>query len=60
MDELRFVIDRFEGNYAVIESIDRKVYNIPKEILGGFKEGDSIIITKEKNINDKLDSMFVD
>lgn len=37
-----FVIDRFEGQWAVIE-YDRKTFNIPKDMLpNNAKEGDII------------------
>jgi len=44
-----FVLDRFEGNIAVIER-DREVFNIPRDLLPeGVKEGDCL------NIEIKID-----
>ncbi len=39
------IIDRFEGEYALIE-MNRKIFHIPKSLLPkGAKEGDVINIT---------------
>lgn len=39
---MTFIIDRFEGEFAVVEA-QGKVYNIPKALLPeGAKEGDVI------------------
>ncbi len=60
------VIDRFEGNYAVVEH-NNKTYKLPKEILpNNVKEGDiiKIIVDKEttkgrkENIQDLADDLF--
>lgn len=40
-----FVVDRFEGEWAVVENENRRTFNIPKSILPiGIKEGDVINI----------------
>lgn len=54
---MRVVIDRFENNYAVVETEDKKFYNIDKNLLVNAKEGDVIDIfinteeTKKRNIS---------
>ncbi len=63
-------IDRFEGEYALIE-MDRRIFHIPKVLLPkGAKEGDviQIQITIDKEATEKLkestekmaDSLFKD
>jgi len=43
-----FIIDRLEENWAVIETGERKTFNLPREILPAeAKEGDVINITVE-------------
>ncbi|WP_338826310.1 hypothetical protein MTBGP_11180 [Moorella thermoacetica] len=45
-----FIIDRFEGQWAVIETDDRKTFNLPRSILPcDAKEGD--VVTLIANIN---------
>ena len=49
------VIDRFEGEYALIE-MNRRIFHIPKMLIPkGAKEGDviSIHITIDKDATDK-------
>lgn len=49
------VIDRFEGEYALIE-MNRRIFHIPKILIPkGAKEGDviSIQITIDKDATDK-------
>ncbi|KJS03720.1 MAG: hypothetical protein VR68_01115 [Peptococcaceae bacterium BRH_c4a] len=64
------IIDRFEGEYALIE-MNRRVFHIPKLLLPkGAKEGDviQIQITVDKEATEKLkestekmaDSLFKD
>jgi len=41
-----FIIDRFEGSWAVIETDDGKTFNLPRSILPcDAKEGDVITLT---------------
>lgn len=65
-----FIIDRFEGDWAVIE-FGRKTFNLPKIILPkGAKEGDVIDIevtidrkttaSRKESINKLADSLFDD
>lgn len=44
---MKAVIDRFEGNFAVIELEDGGFSNLPKELVPGAKEGDIVTITTE-------------
>lgn len=41
---MQVIIDRFEGQYAVVELPDRTMVNIPKILLSDAKEGDVISI----------------
>lgn len=40
-----YIIDRFEGDYAVIESGDRQIFNLPRILMPTAKEGDVISIS---------------
>ena len=64
-----FIIDRFEGSWAVIETEDRHAFNLPSFVLPpGIKEGDVISIqvgidlvaTRERSEKSKrmLDNLF--
>lgn len=40
-----FIIDRFEGDWAIIETENRHTFNLPRFVLPhGIKEGDVISI----------------
>jgi len=65
-----FIIDRFEGEWAVIE-FGRKTFNLPKFLLpADAKEGDVIDIevtidekttaSRKESINKLADSLFED
>ncbi len=63
------VIDRFEGEFAVIELEDKSLVNVPIKILPpDAKEGDIISITinkeatnkAEKEMTTRLKNLFVD
>jgi hypothetical protein len=41
---MKVIIDRFEGDYAVVELPDRTMANLPKTVLPGGKEGDTVEI----------------
>ena len=41
---MKIIIDRFEGEYAVVEMEDRTMVNLPRVLLPGAKEGDIIRI----------------
>lgn len=71
---MKIVIDRFEGNYAVCETEEKKFVDIPKsDIPKGAKEGDILtktdkgyniekVETEEKReaIKNRMNSLFVD
>jgi len=46
---MRITIDRFEGNYAVVELPDKSTWSVPKELFPGAVEGDSFVISKGEN-----------
>lgn len=66
---MNWIIDRFEGDFALVEIDDDSIIKLPKKALPkGAKEGDviSIKINKEEtknrkeNIGKLMDSLFVD
>lgn len=47
---MKVIIDRFEGNYAIVELPDRSTANIPKQLVPeGAKEGDVLSIEIDKD-----------
>lgn len=49
---LNGVIDRFEGEYAVVELEDRSILNLPKvEVPKEAKEGDALLIRLDISID---------
>ncbi len=51
---MKFIIDRFEEDIAVIETKDKEMINIPRKILPiGAKEGDIIGTTILEDENGK-------
>lgn len=53
------IIDRFEGNTAVIEIENGKTYNMDKELLPDAKEGSKITITvEEPKVDEDTYSIF--
>lgn len=47
---MRFVIDRFEGENVVIESLEGQMIDIPNTIVpNGAREGDVLIISIDKD-----------
>ena len=66
---MRFIIDRFEGDFAIVELKNRESVDIPRVVLPiEAKEGDSIIVSidevetesRKKRIQDKFNSLFDD
>lgn len=50
---MKFIIDRFESDYAVVELENKKIINVPKDILPeGAYEGSviSVIINEDETI----------
>jgi len=63
---MKWTIDRFEGEYAVMEC-NNNHFNIPKNILPeGIKEGDIINVSvdraetsdKKENLQNRLNKLF--
>ena len=42
---VKVIIDRFEGEYAVVEMPDRSMVDVPRVLFGGAKVGDVVNIT---------------
>lgn len=65
---MKVVIDRFEGEYAVVEIEIGKTVNIPKVLVPNAKEGDIVNIEVDKNettkrkkhINKLMNKVFED
>ena len=66
---MKFTIDRFEGEYAVVELEDMEMIDIPVKILPlGAKEGDIIDTSidydktkaRKKRIEDKFNSLIME
>lgn len=63
---MKVIIDRFEGEFAVVEIEKGKFSTIPKELLEGAKEGDIIDISicheetkeKEEKVKSLLEELF--
>ena len=43
------IIDRFEGEFAIVEAEDGSMYDIPKKILADACEGDALKIEVDKS-----------
>ena len=65
---MKIIIDRFEGDSAVVELPSKVIINIPRILLPNAKEGDviSIEIDKEetknrkKRVNNLMNDLFKD
>lgn len=65
---MELIIDRFEGDYAVLEIEIGKTVSIPRILIPNAKEGDVINISvnkaktkeRENNINKLVDELFED
>jgi len=66
---MKYTIDRFEGDFAVVELLDGKFVNIPRSAIPKeAKEGDVIQVNIDKNetdkrrssIEEKMSKLFVD
>jgi len=50
------IIDRFEGEWAIIEMENRHTFNLPRSVLPpGFKEGDVITIQVDVDLETTKD-----
>lgn len=51
---MRVIIDRFEGDYAVVELEDRSTANLPRSLVPpGAKEGDVLVIEIDRNATEE-------
>jgi hypothetical protein len=62
---MKVILDRFEGDYAIVELPDRTMVNMPKILLPKeAKEGDVVeirILTEEtKEINEQVNKLAKD
>ncbi|WKV08157.1 DUF3006 domain-containing protein [Thermoanaerobacterium sp. CMT5567-10] len=61
---MKVIIDRFEGDFAVVEMPNRKMVNLPKVLVPDAHEGDVIDISidkkETKNRSDKISRMMED
>lgn len=65
---MKVIIDRFEGDYAVVEINKGKFVNLPKELIPDAKEGDVIVITidqdetkkRKEHVKDLMNQLFED
>lgn len=66
---MKYTIDRFEGNFAVVELEDKKFVNIPREAVPPeAKEGDIILTVvdnkgtaeQKQKIEELMKTMFID
>ncbi len=65
---MKVIIDRFEGEYAVVELSIGKFVNMPKELVPNAHEGDVINISidfeetkkRKKNITKLMNDLFED
>ena len=62
------IIDRFEGDYAVVEIAVGHFAHLPKELVPEAKEGDVVRITilkdetekRKKRISNLVNNLFID
>lgn len=65
---MQVIIDRIEGEFAVVELDDGSVLDVPKRLFNDAKEGDIIDISinrqltneRNKEIESLMDDLFVD
>ena len=63
---MKVIIDRFEGNYAIVELESGEIIDFPKILVPNAKEGDIIDIfickeetkRREDDINNLMDELF--
>lgn len=54
----KYIIDRFEGDFAVLEKEDGGTVDVKKELLEGACEGDVVIFEKGKYIIDAKETQM--
>lgn len=65
---MEVIVDRFEGEYAIVEVSVGQFVQMPKVLVNGAKEGDVIKITVDKeasqkrkeNIQNLMNNLFED
>lgn len=61
---MQVIVDRFEGNFAVVELPDKTMINVDRRLLPGAKEGDvveiKILQEKTKQRRDAIDKLAKD
>lgn len=65
---MKVIIDRFEGDYAVVEIDKGNFVNLPKELVPNAKEGDIVIIRvdheetnkRKEHVKDLMNQLFED
>lgn len=66
---MKYTIDRFEGNFAVVELEDKKFVNVPREAVPAeAKEGDIILTVvdnkgtaeQKHKIEEMMKTMWID
>ena len=50
---MKVVLDRFEGDYGIVELPDKSFVEIPKVLISNAKEGDIITIDIDNEESDK-------
>ena len=63
---MEVIVDRIEGDYAVVEVDKGKMCNLPIEVVPNVKEGDVVTITinkdkteeRKKTIEELMNSVF--
>ena len=54
----KYILDRFEGAFAVLEKDDKTTINIEKSLLDHAKEGDVIIFDANSYVVDEAETML--
>ena len=65
---MKVIIDRFEGDYVVVEIDKGNFVNLPKELVPNAKEGDIVIIRvdreetnkRKEHVKDLMNQLFED
>lgn len=65
---MKVILDRFEGDYAILEVDEDNIISVPRLLVGNAKEGDVIKIEvdesntdkRKKDIQELMDSVFED
>ncbi len=66
MNNMRIIIDRFEGDFALCETENGKILDVPSELFENAHEGDVFDISfneketlnRKENLNSRLKNLF--